>query len=123
MTLLTALAVAIAGGLGAMLRYLADNALPASVRARFPWGTALVNITGSFALGILSGLASHGLPDFWTDVLGVGIVGGYTTFSTASVETVRLGLARRHWSTVLNGIGVLVLCVTVAGTGYAAAVA
>lgn len=103
-----------------MLRYLADNTLPASLRAKFPWGTAFVNITGSFVLGLITGLANRGLPTFWVDVLGVGLIGGYTTFSTASVETVRLGLARRQWSAVFNGLCVLVLSVAIALLGFLA---
>ena len=77
------LAVALAGGLGAALRYVVDNAVPARVREWFPWGTQVVNLTGSFALGLLTGLLSG---DSLT-VLGVGLLGGFTTFSAFSLET------------------------------------
>lgn len=120
MSALTVLAVALAGGLGSALRYLTDNALPARLRARFPWGTALVNLTGSLLLGLLAGTASHGLPSFWTDVLGIGVIGGYTTFSTASIETVRLALEQRHWASMFNSLGILTACVALALLGYLA---
>ena len=57
----------------------------------FPWGTWVINVTGSFALGVLTGLAlHHGLDPHVVSVLGTGICGGYTTFSTFNVESVRL---------------------------------
>lgn len=110
-------AIIVAGGIGSILRYLADNALPARLRQRFPWGTALVNLTGSFLLGALVGAASHGVPGFWVDVLGIGVLGGFTTFSTASIETVRLALEGRKWLAVLNGFGMLLACVGLATLG------
>src|SRR5690606_32056444 len=82
MTLLLALAVGIAGGIGAALRYLVDNSVPERLRARYPWGIALVNLTGSFALGIVTAL----LPGVWLTIIGTGLLGGYTTFSTAAVD-------------------------------------
>ncbi len=119
MNLLGVLAVAIAGGIGSMLRYLVDNSIPARVRERFPWGTALVNVTGSFILGVVIGSISETLPTFWGDVIGVGLLGGYTTFSTVSLDTVRLALKRRRWAAALNGIGTLIVCVIVALLGFA----
>jgi hypothetical protein len=63
----------------------------------YPVGTTVINVTGSFLLGLLGGLAlQHGLPTSWHLVLGTGFLGGYTTFITASVETVRL-LQDRRW--------------------------
>lgn len=118
---LTVIAVALAGGVGSALRYLVDNALPVRVRARFPWGTAVVNLTGSFALGVVAGLAARGMPEVWVTVLGVGLIGGYTTFSTASLETVRLALAGKRWTALLNGFGILIACVSLSLLGYALA--
>lgn len=118
MSALSVLAVALAGGIGSALRYLADNAVPAKLRARFPWGTALVNLTGSLLLGMLVGLASVGLSGFWAEVLGIGLLGGYTTFSKSSVETVRLALERRVTAAVLYGFGVLAACILLGFLGY-----
>ncbi|HEY0216556.1 MAG TPA: CrcB family protein [Cellulomonas sp.] len=91
---MTALAVALAGGLGAVLRLLADALVVRLLPTRVPVATVLINVTGSFLLGLVLGAAtSHA---GWTDlrlVVGTGVLGGYTTFSTASVEAV--GLARQ----------------------------
>ncbi|QIM16441.1 chromosome condensation protein CrcB [Leucobacter insecticola] len=106
--------IAVAGGLGAGLRFLLDTALTTRLRSRFPWGIAVVNLSGSFALGLLTG-ASLGEP--LASVLAVGLLGGYTTFSTASVDTVRLFLTRRPGAALVNGFGVLVAGVALAVLG------
>jgi len=115
MTLLLALAVGIAGGIGAALRYLVDNSVPERLRARYPWGIALVNLTGSFALGIVTAL----LPGVWLTIIGTGLLGGYTTFSTAAVDAARLLLSRRVAASVFGALATLVGCVVLAGAGYA----
>lgn len=118
MTVLVFIATALAGGLGAALRFFLDGLLKARTRATFPYGTALVNLTGSFALGIVTGVAANGwLPPEAAAVLGVGLLGGYTTFSTASVETVRLAQEGRYRAAVVNGLGVLVACTLAALAG------
>jgi CrcB protein len=87
-----ALAVAAAAGLGAVLRYLVDQSVQRRVRGDFPFGTVVVNITGSFVLGLVTGLAAHaGLPHAPTVIIGSGFAGGYTTLSTWAWETVTLG--------------------------------
>lgn len=118
MTVLVFIATALAGGVGAALRFFLDGLLRARTRATFPYGTALVNLTGSFALGVLAGIAANGwlAPEFAT-VVGVGLLGGYTTFSTASVETVRLTQEGRYRAAVVNGLGVLVACTLAALAG------
>lgn len=119
MTPLLMLAVAAAGGIGSALRYLTDNALPARIRRIFPWGTAAVNLIGSFALGVLTGAATTWLPHDWLTILGIGLLGGYTTFSTASLETIRLLHDRRNRAAALNGLGVLIACTALAILGLA----
>lgn len=106
--ILVALAIGVAGGLGAGARYLLDQGVPARLRARFPLGILLVNLSGSFALGILTGAA---LGDPVGTILATGFLGGYTTFSTASLDTVRLLRARRFGAALVNGLGML--CATV----------
>lgn len=120
MTPLLFTALAVSGGLGAVARFVLDGLLRAHVRSRLPWATILINVTGSFALGLVTGLAAGGLlPEPWLLILGVGFLGGYTTFSTASLETVRL-LQHRHWTAAaLNGLGALVIAVGAAGLGLA----
>ena len=77
----------IAGALGAVLRYGVDAALGRLHTLPLPIGTWTINVTGSLALGVLSGWQ---LPADLVAVLGTGLCGGFTTFSTASVEAVRL---------------------------------
>jgi CrcB protein len=113
---MTALLLALAGGLGAASRLTVDGMVRHHVRTDFPWATVLINVTGSFLLGLLIGA---GAGDRWHDVLGTGFLGGYTTFSTASLETAGLLLDRRPLAAVANGLGVLVGCVAAASGGYA----
>ena len=118
MTALVFAATIVAGGAGSGLRYLVDNLVSRRTSGRFPWGTTVVNTTGSFVLGFLTGLATTNLIDAaWLTILGTGVIGGYTTFSTASVETVRLLLARRIGAAAFNGFGMIVLCVFAAYAG------
>lgn len=117
MNALLLLAVAAAGGVGSALRYLTDNCLPIAVRRRFPWGTAAVNLIGSFVLGALTGASARWLPEVWLTILGTGLIGGYTTFSTASLETIQLARDRRLYAALLNGFGMLVGCVALALIG------
>lgn len=110
--------VCIAGGAGAVLRFVVDGWVGAAVPMRFPVGTTTINLTGSFILGVVTGLASADLlPGAWGSVLGVGLMGGYTTFSTASVETVRLLLAGDLRPGLVAGLGMLIGCVLAALLG------
>jgi len=105
-------AVALAGGLGAALRLVVDGAVRSRWSAPIPLATLIVNVTGSFVLGLLTGLADHaGLPREWLLVAGGGLMGGYTTFGTASVETVRLVAEKRWVAGVAYSAGTLLLAV------------
>ena len=113
------IAAALAGGAGAGLRYLVDVLVVGGRPARFPLGILVVNVTGSFALGLLTGLGAGLVGTDLAWVLGVGLLGGYTTFSTVSVESallIRTGEARRGW---MNALGTLVLGVVAAASGFA----
>jgi CrcB protein len=112
------LAVALAGGLGAAARFLLDGVIRARVGSGFPLGTMVVNVTGSFALGLLTGLGLiHAVPDQLRLIAGTGFLGGYTTFSTASVETVRLVQEHRTTAALLQGLGTLLLTAAAAAAG------
>jgi fluoride exporter len=116
--ILTLVLVSVAGGLGAAARLVLDGVISARFRSAYPVGTPVINVTGSLLLGLITGLAiSHGLPQQWHLILGSGFLGGYTTFSTASVETVRLLQAGRYASAAVNGLGMLVLSVLAAAAG------
>ena len=93
--LAASLQVALGGALGAVLRYQTGGAvarwLVASAAAAFPWATLAVNVTGSFAMGLLAGwLARHDGAEGWRLLLGVGLLGGFTTFSAFSLELLSL---------------------------------
>jgi len=80
-----------AAGTGAPARCLLDRAVQERVGADFPFGTVVVNTTGCFVLGVLTGLGLyHGLSSTFRTVVGTGGMGAFTTFSTVSYETVRL---------------------------------
>ncbi len=106
------LALSLAGGVGAALRLVIDGAVKARVRTALPVGTLLINVAGSFVLGVVTELALGGvLDDAWRLVIGTGLCGGFTTFSTASFETVRLVQERRYALGAMNAVGMLVLAV------------
>lgn len=120
MTPLLFIAVALAGGLGAAARFVLDGVVRARMASRttFPVGTPVINATGSLLLGFVVGLTSaHLLPETLHAVVGAGFLGGYTTFSTASFETVRLLQERRFGAAAVNGFGMLALCVLLAAAG------
>ncbi len=115
---MTVVLLSLAGGLGAVCRLVVDGAARARWGRGFPYGTLVINVGGSLLLGLLSGLVLfHGVPTALRSVLGTGFCGGYTTFSTASFETVRLIQERRPVAAVLNGAGSLVLTVLAGGLG------
>lgn len=118
---LVMLVTAVAGGLGAALRFVVDGAVMARIARRvagspFPLGILLVNLSGSLMIGLLTGLAASG--GTIVTVLGVGLLGGYTTFSTASVDTVRLLRRGRPLAAFANGPGQMLLAITLAGLGF-----
>jgi CrcB protein len=83
--------VAAGGAAGAAARFYVDGAVRRRLPGPLPAGTVLINITGSFLLGLLTGLVLyHSAPERLVLVAGTGFCGGYTTFSTWSFETVRL---------------------------------
>lgn len=115
----SSLAVALGGGLGAWLRYVASRATLATIgpiaASVFPWATLFVNVSGSFAMGLLVGwLARHGTGGEGTRLLlGVGVLGGFTTFSAFSLEIVNLA-AR---GSLALAVGYAVISVIVGVTG------
>lgn len=114
------LLLALGGGLGAVTRFVVDAFVARRNQFRVPLGTMLINITGSLVLGLVTGLlvaASTGSSGATVRaVVGTGFCGGYTTFSTASVETVRL------WVAEGRGTGLRYAATTLVGSLAAAAV-
>jgi CrcB protein len=95
----TWIGVVLAGGCGAVLRFLVDRAVSARLGAAFPYGTLAVNLSGAAVLGLLTGLA---LGREEALLAGTALVGSYTTFSTWMFETQRLGEDRRTGAVVAN---------------------
>jgi CrcB protein len=121
-TLALALAVAGAGAVGAVLRALVIHHVARRRPDPLPLGTMVVNASGSLLLGFLTGLSMyHGFGPHDLDIAGVGLCGGYTTWSTASWETVHLIRDGHRPEALLYTIGGLVLCLAVAVGGIALA--
>jgi len=113
-----ALAVALAGGLGAVCRFLLGAIIPAGKGSGFPWSTFAINVSGSFLVGLAAGYsAAHLLPVDVRLVIGTGFLGGYTTFSTASTDAVGLLRKRRPRVAALYVIGTLATALTAAFIG------
>ncbi len=109
----------VAGAVGAPLRYLVDGAISDRARSQFPWGTFVINATGSLLLGFLTGLALyHSFPATPKIVLGTGFCG---TFSTFSFETVRLLQEGAVGTAVRNVAGTVIVGAVAAAAGLALA--
>lgn len=107
------LAVAVGGALGSVMRYLVGIGAGRLFGTDFPWGTLIINITGSFVMGLLAGLFATrwNLPQATRIFLTVGICGGYTTFSTFSLDTFYLIERGEFAATAAYMIGSAVLSV------------
>lgn len=91
---MTYLAISIGAVLGANVRFLLGGWVTERMGAEFPYGTLLINVTGSFLIGVAYALIErHGAPDWFRPLVIVGVLGGYTTFSTFSLDA--LALAER----------------------------
>ena len=108
----------LAGGVGAVARFVVDGVVRSRSAATVPLGTAVINVTGSFALGLVTGVVlAAAAPDALRVVVGTGFLGGYTTFSTASFETVRLVEQHRYGAGAAYGLGTIVATTGVAAFG------
>jgi CrcB protein len=115
--------VAALGAVGATTRYLVDRLVTVRTSGHRPWGTFVINATGAFLLGLITGLAlHHHVDDAARTVLGTGFCGAFTTFSTFAYETHRLASDRRQAEAAANVVISLVvgLALAAAGLGLAA---
>jgi fluoride exporter len=109
-----------AAAVGAPLRYVVDGYIADRAEGAFPWGTFVINASGSLLLGLLTGLALyHAFPKTPKVILGTGFCGAYTTFSTFTYETVRLVEEDAFAEAVRNALGTLVTCAGAAALGLA----
>jgi CrcB protein len=99
--------VALGGALGASARYLIDQAIEQRSFSIFPWATFTINLTGCFLIGVIteSLVDRHHLPAWLRIGLVVGVIGGYTTFSTFAQESLTLLEARDVAVTLLYAVG------------------
>jgi CrcB protein len=113
--------LSVAGGIGAATRFAVDGTIARRHRLPFPLGTLVINVTGSLLLGLLTGWMLHhpgaAVAEDLRTVLGVGFCGGYTTFSTASVETFRLWSADGPTRGAGYAVGTLLGSVAAAALG------
>jgi CrcB protein len=110
--------VALAGALGALARYAVHSVVQSRIGGTFPVGTVVINLTGSFVLGFIAGLVIYqgADPDVRT-IVGTGFLGGYTTFSSYSFETLGLledGLPR---AAVVSAVGSVAVGLVAATAG------
>ena len=112
------LLVLVGGGAGALSRYVLASAIMERFGGRFPLGTFVINVTGSFMIGLLMVLLTERLqvsPN-WRLLLVVGFLGGYTTFSSFEFETYQAVREGSYWTALVNVFGSVV-------TGYVAVIA
>lgn len=114
MSVLVVLGVGLVGGLGAIARFLLDGTVAGRLGRAFPYGTLVVNLLGSFILGVFVGAALS--VDAYR-VAGTGLIGAFTTFSTWALESHRLGEDGQLRLGVLNFAVSLVLGVGAAWAG------
>jgi CrcB protein len=119
--------VALGGALGSVARYGCSVLAARWLGGGFPHATLFVNVAGSFAIGLLAALAtSDGRPALGTDARAfviVGVLGGFTTFSSFSLETLNLARSGALADAGLNVVLSVVLCLAAVWLGFAAAAA
>ena len=97
MTIAFTLLICLCGGLGAALRYLLDTLVKARWQVDLPLSTMIINLLAGLAAGLVAALAAfHGLPAWGRLLLATGLLGGFSTFSTAVNEVLALTRQRRH---------------------------
>jgi CrcB protein len=114
MSVLTVVAVGVLGGLGALARFALDGQVSGRVGRAFPYGTLAVNVLGSVLLGFLVGLAVSANT---YRLEGTGFIGAFTTFSTWTFESHRLGEDRRLNAGLANFVVSLALGILAAWAG------
>jgi CrcB protein len=118
-------AVMVGGAIGSALRYVMSTWISEATHSTFPWGTLVVNVIGSFVIGLFTGLTGPDGPLLVSPVarafVTIGILGGFTTFSSFSLQTMLLVQDGQWFSAVGNILSSVVLCLVAAGAGIAVA--
>lgn len=117
--------IALGGALGSVTRFWLSSAIGNSFSATFPWGTLIVNVTGSFLIGFFFTLTEPGGRVFASShtrqFLMTGVLGGYTTFSSFSLQTLNLAREGEWLQAGANSVGSLVACLVAVWLGHLAA--
>ncbi|MDQ1696063.1 MAG: fluoride exporter [Frankiaceae bacterium] len=117
--MILALTVGLAASVGAACRYLLDQVVQHQHDQTFPWGTFIINVTGSLLLGFVTALAEHhGLPKTATTIIGVGFAGGYTTWSTYMWESLALAEMGAWSEAAANIVASLAVGFAAAAAGF-----
>ncbi len=120
------IAIALGSAVGAVLRHVVTEGITRLAGGGFPWGTLAVNVTGSLAIGVcvaLSALAPGGWSPLARHTAMTGLLGGFTTFSAFSVQTLML-LEQGQWLAAAGNAGAsVVFGVLACGVGYTATLA
>jgi CrcB protein len=122
---MTWLAIAVGGAIGSMARHGVNHLVHARwLTTRFPAGTIVVNLAGCFAIGVLAGLVASdrlALRVHWREFLFVGLLGGFTTFSTFGLDTLLLARTHSTGHAMLNIAAQVVGGLAAVWVGYALA--
>ena len=107
--------VMLGGAAGSLARFVIGSAIMSRIGGRFPWGTIFINVTGSFLIGFVMTWLTERLSPHpnWRLLLVVGVLGGYTTFSSFEWETLALVRDGARWLGLINAAGSVIF-------GYAA---
>jgi CrcB protein len=113
------LLVGFGGALGSMARFALSTGLHSLVGRAFPWGTLFVNVTGSFVMGLVYVLLVErtAMGPEWRSLLMVGVLGGYTTFSSFSIETLNLIEGGDVTKAALNVLASVIVCLAAVWAG------
>lgn len=112
--------VAIGGAIGSVARFWLNEVGLKLWGGVFPWGTVIANVTGSLLIGLIAALPAFGERDLLTrQFLMVGIMGGYTTFSSFSLQTLTMLQHGHLGKAAINVGGSVVLCLLAVAAGYA----
>ena len=118
--MLNLFAIAGGGAIGALMRFWISNSIYAMYGRDFPYGTLIVNVVGSFLMGVLFVLLNErfSLDPAWRAALLIGLLGAFTTFSTFSMETLNLFLAGEISKAAMNIILSVVMCIFATWLGF-----
>lgn len=125
--MLTYILVALGSAVGGTLRYWLSAVISEATGGTFPWGTLAINVTGSAAIGLFATLTGPEgrvyVPGEWRTFFMVGVCGGYTTFSSFSLQSLALVQDGEWGAFAFNVLGSVALCLVAVWLGHAAGAA